>query len=159
MNFALRQWLFTKFWRIFLQLLEKFEIRYSLQELNYANIEEPLNKMKKHSSSTEHQLGNGYLFAFIELFQSRVRGTISPTYLRSLSFYACRSQKCKKTDNLTVFFTLLGSTRVKAVRRTLMKFSPCLNRLLAYILTWNMIHNPLVQGSLTFFAPWAPKSR
>ena len=30
----------------------------------------------------------------------------------------------KKIDNLTVFFTLLGSLRVKAVRRTLMKLSP-----------------------------------
>ncbi len=30
----------------------------------------------------------------------------------------------KKIDNLTVFFTLLGSASVKAVRRTLMKLSP-----------------------------------
>ncbi len=29
--------------------------------------------------------------------------------------------------NLTVFFKLLGSASVKAVRRTLMKLSPCLN--------------------------------
>ncbi len=42
------------------------------------------------------------------------------------SFYACRSQKRKKivVDNLTVFFTLLGSASVKAVHRTLMKLSP-----------------------------------
>jgi len=33
-------------------------------------------------------------------------------------------QKRKKTDDLTAFFTLLGSARVKAVRRTLMKLSP-----------------------------------
>jgi len=31
----------------------------------------------------------------------------------------------KKIDNLTVFFMLLGSAHVKAVRRTLMKLSPC----------------------------------
>ena len=30
----------------------------------------------------------------------------------------------KKTDYLTVFFTLLGSVSVKAVHRTLMKLSP-----------------------------------
>jgi len=41
------------------------------------------------------------------------------------SFYARRSQKHKKIDNLTVFLTLLGSVSIKAVRRTLMKLSPC----------------------------------
>jgi len=46
------------------------------------------------------------------------------TNIFTLSFYARRSQKHKKTDNLSVFFTLLGSTHVKAVRRTFMKFSP-----------------------------------
>jgi len=35
-----------------------------------------------------------------------------------------RSQKRKKTDNLTVFFALLGSVRVKAWRKTLMKLTP-----------------------------------
>jgi len=42
------------------------------------------------------------------------------------SFYARRSQKCKKDWQLDCFFTLLGSARVKAVRRMLMKLSPCL---------------------------------
>jgi len=42
----------------------------------------------------------------------------------TLSFYARRSRKRKKTYNKTVFFTLLGSARVKAVRRTLMKLTP-----------------------------------
>jgi len=37
---------------------------------------------------------------------------------------AFRSQKLKKIDNLTVFFTLLGAAHVKAVQRTLMKLSP-----------------------------------
>jgi len=32
-------------------------------------------------------------------------------------------ENVKKIDNLTVFFTLLGSACVKAVRRTFMKFS------------------------------------
>jgi hypothetical protein len=46
------------------------------------------------------------------------------TNIFTLSFYARRSQKRKKTDNLTLFFTFLGSTCMKAVRRALMKFSP-----------------------------------
>ncbi len=43
------------------------------------------------------------------------------------SFYARRSQKRNGrtyTDVLTVFFTLLGSTSAKAVRRMLMKLTP-----------------------------------
>ena len=36
--------------------------------------------------------------------------------------------KCaKKTDNLTVFFALLGSTCAKAARKTLMKSTPGVN--------------------------------
>ncbi len=34
------------------------------------------------------------------------------------------AQKRKKIDDLTAFFTLLGSARIKAVCRTLMKLSP-----------------------------------
>ncbi len=48
------------------------------------------------------------------------------TNIFKLSFYARRSRKRKKTDDLTVFFMLLGSVSVKAVRRTLMKLSPAL---------------------------------
>jgi len=39
------------------------------------------------------------------------------------SFCACRSQKRKK-DDLTLFFTLSGSTREKAARKTLVKLTP-----------------------------------
>jgi len=46
------------------------------------------------------------------------------TNIFMLSFYAHRSRKCKKTDNLTVFFMLLGSTCIKTVCRTLMKLTP-----------------------------------
>jgi len=42
------------------------------------------------------------------------------------SFYACRS---RKIDNLTVFFTLLGSVHVKALFRMLMKLSQGANPL------------------------------
>jgi hypothetical protein len=35
-----------------------------------------------------------------------------------------RSHKCKKTDNLTVFFALLGSAHLKADLRMLMKLTP-----------------------------------
>jgi len=40
------------------------------------------------------------------------------------SFYAHRSQKRKTTDDLTVIFVLLGSMRLKAERKTLMKLTP-----------------------------------
>ena len=40
------------------------------------------------------------------------------------SFYACRSQKHKKLLELTVFFALLGSGYIKAVRKMLVKLTP-----------------------------------
>jgi len=40
------------------------------------------------------------------------------------SFYACKSQKCKKTDGLTVFFCTLGSACLKATHKMLVKFTP-----------------------------------
>jgi len=46
------------------------------------------------------------------------------TNIFTLSFYARRSRKRKNTDNLTVFFTHLGSSRVKAARRKFMKSTP-----------------------------------
>ena len=46
-------------------------------------------------------------------------------YKFTSSFYAQRSQKCKKLLNLTVFLMLLGSSSVKAARRkTLVKLTP-----------------------------------
>ncbi len=44
----------------------------------------------------------------------------------TLSFYAHRSQKCKKTDDLTFFFTLLGSMSVKAERKYVGEIEPVL---------------------------------
>ena len=40
------------------------------------------------------------------------------------NFYACRSQKRKKLLELTVVFVLLGSLRVKAARKLLVKLTP-----------------------------------
>ncbi len=73
----------------------------------------------------------------------RRRGDLSPFCLRSrsllslahpqglnftniftLSFYARRSRKRKKTDCLAVFFVLLGFARAKAARRVLVKSAP-----------------------------------
>jgi len=61
-----------------------------------------------------------------EIVESGLKSIRRPrlNFIFTLSFYARRSQKHKKTDNLTVFFMLLGSTCVKAARRTLKKFSP-----------------------------------
>jgi len=39
------------------------------------------------------------------------------------SFFVHRSQKCKMTDDLTVIFALLGSKRVKALGKMLMKLT------------------------------------
>jgi len=40
------------------------------------------------------------------------------------SFYACRSQKWKNTVKLSRFFKLLGSARIKAAHKMLMKLTP-----------------------------------
>jgi len=40
------------------------------------------------------------------------------------SFYAHRSLKHQKTDNMTVFFVLLGCVSVKTAHRVLMKLTP-----------------------------------
>ncbi len=43
------------------------------------------------------------------------------------SFYLRRSQKRKKTDNLNVFFTHLGSLLIRAASKTLMKLTPAVS--------------------------------
>ncbi len=40
------------------------------------------------------------------------------------AFLSADPESAKKTDNLTVFFVLLGSASVKAASRTLMKLTP-----------------------------------
>jgi len=50
------------------------------------------------------------------------KGSISSTFFKHL-LHMCRSQKRKKTDNFTVIRVLLGSARVKAACRMLMKLS------------------------------------
>jgi len=50
-------------------------------------------------------------------------GSISPTfYSKLLLAHIPKAQK--RTDSLTVFFALLGSSYIKAARRTLMKLAP-----------------------------------
>jgi len=46
------------------------------------------------------------------------------------AFTRADNRSVKNTDDLTVFFTLLGSARTKAARKTLMKLTPALLRLL-----------------------------
>jgi len=43
------------------------------------------------------------------------------------SFYTHRSQKWKMTDGLTAFFALLGSMRIRAARKMLVKSIPGLH--------------------------------
>jgi hypothetical protein len=59
-----------------------------------------------------------------EGYPKSIRSGVNFTDIFTHSFCACRFQKRKKTDDLSVFFTLLGSARIKVVRRTLVKLSP-----------------------------------
>jgi len=63
------------------------------------------------------RLFNGIHFKF--LF-TRGQFHLHSTY----SFYACGSQKRKKTVKLSIFFTLSGSTNIKAVCKVLVKLTP-----------------------------------
>ncbi len=54
------------------------------------------------------------------------------------TFYEHRSQKHKKTDNLTVFFMLLGHARAKAARKMLMKLTSGVNFI-------NVLHKACMQ--------------
>jgi len=71
----------------------------------------------------KQQLIHIHYFSSLTLAQFHQRSTYS--------FYARSSQKRKKIDNFTVFFTLLSSARVKAAQKTLMKLSLCLCLLLS----------------------------
>jgi len=53
-----------------------------------------------------------------------LRPEVNFTNMFTRSFYVCRSQKHKMTNDFTVIFTLLESTCVKAVHKTLMKLTP-----------------------------------
>ncbi len=54
-------------------------------------------------------------------------GSISPTFLRT-AFALVVPKSVKDTYGLTVFFTLSGSTNVKAECRMLMKLTPDVHR-------------------------------
>jgi len=54
---------------------------------------------------------------------SKMLMKLTPWVLRA-AFMHADPESAKKTDNLTVFFALLGSARAKAARRTLMKLTP-----------------------------------
>jgi len=62
-------------------------------------------------------------------------GSISSTFY---SFYVPRTQKHKKTVKLSIYFTLLGSTSVKAARKTLVKLTPgCVKAASKHTCWWN----------------------
>jgi len=64
-------------------------------------------------------------FCSFNLYNCELEKTWAQFHQRSTyRFYARRSRKRKDTYDLTVFFTLLGSTSVKSVRKTLMKLTP-----------------------------------
>ncbi len=68
-----------------------------------------------------------FIFSWQKLMEHPSSPGVNFTNTFTLSFYARRSRKRKNTYNLTVFFTHLGSLRVKAVRRKLMKSTPGVN--------------------------------
>ena len=53
-------------------------------------------------------------------FKMMARSGVNFINVFTRSFYAHRSQKCKKLLDLTVFFALLGSEHVKAERKMLL---------------------------------------
>jgi len=56
-------------------------------------------------------------------YRTILQVSISPTFYGG--FYACRSQKRKKTVKLSVFFlALLGSAHLNALHKTLVKLTP-----------------------------------
>ena len=56
-------------------------------------------------------------------FLRATRPQVNFIYMFMSSFYACRSQKCKKLIELTLFFAVLGSVHVKAARKMLVKLT------------------------------------
>ncbi len=58
------------------------------------------------------------------LWMKRTAPGVNFTNVLHAAFTLVDPEIVKKIDNLTVFFTLLRSVSVKAVRRTLMKLSP-----------------------------------
>jgi len=51
-------------------------------------------------------------------------------------------KSAKKTDNLTVFFALLGSASIKAASRTLMKLTP--DRVLEHVLSSKLLQSKYI---------------
>jgi len=73
----------------------------------------------------EDNITKSVLFRRFLLFICSVNFT---NVLRAAAFMLVDPENVKKIDNLTVFFTLLGSSSVKAVRRMLMKLSHSLHK-------------------------------
>jgi len=87
-------------------------------------ISECLYTERDYFNQTPHRLRNQKLKEEKIAFSENTWLGLNFTNIFTLSFYTRRSQKRKKTDDLTVFYTLLCSASVKAVRRTLMKLNP-----------------------------------
>jgi len=70
------------------------------------------------------------------------------------SFYARRSRKCKSYWWLNcIFFTLLGSTSIKAVRKTLVKLTPGVNFTKILCTTFTLVYPKSIKkiDNLTVF--------
>jgi len=69
-----------------------------------------------------------------------------------IAFTSADPKSVKNTDNLTVFFTLLDSTCVKAVHRMLMKSTPEANTLRGILTYFILFWLRLVDILLRFFS-------
>jgi len=59
------------------------------------------------------------------------------TYILQVAFTHADPERAKKTDNLTVFFMLLGSLGIKALLKTLKKMAPGVRDGVVYDNFWN----------------------
>jgi len=73
-----------------------------------------------------NQLNSNFTFEFTTFCQtSRVaKSSVNFINILQAAFTRTDPNSAKKTDNLTAFFVHLGSARVKAAHRTLMKLTP-----------------------------------
>ncbi len=82
------------------------------------------------------------------LKESKSRSGVNFINVLCTAFTLVDPKSVKKIDNLTVFFTLLGSARVKAVRRTLVKLTP-----------GDTLLNPLRTLECHFLFKWTLKAK
>jgi len=100
--------------------------RLSYEKIRAYNVDEiDASKRSSSSSPTSHAQHHSSSRSCGSRGDIRARRYVSSCLNKfTRSFYAHRSQKHKLTDDLTAFFALLGSTRVKAARKHVVEIDP-----------------------------------